>query len=90
MNYTISYIKIAHTPYLLHSMHVHYILLLLYMNLLVPVLLLPQFCNASTDTVSLAVMTPICFCGGGKGEHTPVLKLLLSTDIICNLISGQS
>ena len=40
-----------------HSMHVklHYILLLLYMNLHVPVLFIPHVLNASTDTVSYAV-----------------------------------
>ena len=38
-------------------MHVQlqYILLLLYMNLHVPVLFIPQFLNASSDTVSYAI-----------------------------------
>ena len=34
---------------------VQYILLLLYMNLHVPVLFIPHFLNASTDTVSYVV-----------------------------------
>ena len=57
------------------------------MNLHVPVLFIPHFLNASTDTVSYAVRDQNVL---RKGEGAkPGMKILLITGIICNFISIQ-
>ena len=58
------------------------------MNLPVPVLFIPHFLNASTDTVSYAVGDQN-FLGRGKGAK-PCHENLLITGVICNFISIQS
>ena len=61
-----------------------YTFVTLYMNLHVPVLFIPHFLNASTDTVSYAVRDQKYFREreGGKPGH----ENFLITRIICNFI----
>ena len=71
INFTISYVKIAHIYYIPCTLQLQYILLFLYMNLHIPELFIPHFLNASTDTVSYAVCD-LNFLTKGKGAWGPL------------------
>ena len=88
INFTISYVKIAHIYPCTCKYSTVYTTYFCYFILPVPVLFIPHFLNASTDTVSTAVGDQNFF-RERKGQN-PVMKILLITGIICNFIRIQS
>ena len=96
INFTISYVKIAHTHiYLINSMHVltckySTVYTTYFCYLLLPVLMLfsLHFVYKNTDTVSYAIGDKNVL-EYRKGQN-PVIKIMLIINVICNFISIQS
>ena len=93
INFTVSYVKIAHKFILLYSRHVQLQYIFTFVTLYefaCTCAVYSTFLNASTDTVSYTVrsLRDQNLLSEGKGQN-PVLKILLITGIICNFISIQ-